>query len=857
VTAKDVLEKSMKNDNEATNSLSRRSLLGQAVGAAGILSALESAGQANAQAPPAAAARGGARVRDSFDFGWKFLKGDAPGAQQPDFADANWKDVDLPHDFSIEGPFSQDAPARGQGGFLPTGVGWYRKHFNIPESYRGRKVSAEFDGVYQLSEVWINGQYLGKRPYGYSSFDYDLSPHLKYGGDNVIAVKADNSHQPNCRWYSGSGIYRHTWLVVTNNVHVAHWGTFVTTPQVDMGSATVQIKTRIQNEAQTAAECRITSTVLDQDGIPAVGAQVSESKSIPPTGEYEFVQQIKIDQPNLWSLETPYLYKVRTSLMDQGSDSYDTVFGIRRAEFDVDRGFLLNGKHVRLNGVCVHHDGGSVGAAAPERVWERRLEILKAAGVNSIRTAHNPYAPEFLDLCDKLGFMVMNEVFDEWKQGKTANGYGQYFDEWSERDITNFVRRDRNHPAVLLWSAGNEIGEQAAANGVEMVKRLVDIFHREDPTRPVTMGCDRIAANLTGREVGTPPEFLAVLDVVGYNYSDRRAKRAETYFSDDRHAFPQRKFIGTENGSMGGARGDYSELVPPSSGAAPRRRGNRGTDFEQLWRFRRIYEYVSGDHMWTGIDHLGEAQWPSKGSAAGVLDTCGFPKDGYYFCQSQWTDKPMVHLFPHWNWKGREGEVIPVLCYTNCDTVELFVNGKSFGAQGYWFPRVGYWGQTVARTTVPRTTSDLHLTWTVPYQPGTLKVVGTKDGKVVVTEEIATTGEPAAIALSADRDAIAADRRDVAHFIVKILDAQGRVVPTAGNEVTFAVQGEGKIIGVDNGNLASDEDYKGNRRKAFNGLCLAIVQSTAKPGRIQITATSPGLKPASVTVTTSEARRPA
>jgi beta-galactosidase len=336
----------MKNENEATNSLTRRSLLGQAVGAAGILSALESTGQANAQAPPAGGGRGGARIRDSFDFGWKFFKGDAQGAQQPDFADASWKDVDLPHDFSIEGPFSQDAPAKGQGGFLPTGVGWYRKHFNIPESYRGRKVSVEFDGVYQLSEVWINGQYLGKRPYGYSSFDYDLSPHLKYGGDNVIAVKADNSHQPNCRWYSGSGIYRHTWLLVTSNVHVAHWGTFVTTPEVDMGSAIVQIKTRVQNEGQSAAECRLTSTILDRDGNPAVGAQVSESKGIAAGGEYEFVQQIRVVQPNLWSIDDPYLYKVRTSVMDQGSDSYDTVFGIRRAEFDVDRGFLLNGKQV-------------------------------------------------------------------------------------------------------------------------------------------------------------------------------------------------------------------------------------------------------------------------------------------------------------------------------------------------------------------------------------------------------------------------------------------------------------------------------------------------------------------------------
>ena len=849
----------MENENGKTDSLSRRSLLGRAVGAAGILPALVATGQANAQAapaaaqaPPPAASRGGGggARRATFDFGWKFFKGDAQGAQQPDFADASWKDVDLPHDWGIEGPVSETAPARGQGGYLPTGIGWYRKRFNAPESYNGRKVSIEFDGVYQLSEVWINGQYLGKRPNGYISFSYDLTPHLKYGGENVIAVKADNSHQPNCRWYSGSGIYRHTWLVVTNKVHVAQWGTFVTTPQVDMDAATVQIKTRIQNDGTTAAECRLTSTIMDRDGHVAEGAHVTESKSIPANGEYEFVQQMRVDQPTLWSLANPYLYQVRTSLMDQGSDSYETSFGIRKIDFDVDRGFLLNGKHVRLNGVCLHHDGGSVGAAAPERVWERRLEILKAAGCNSIRTAHNPYAPEFLDLCDKLGFMVMNEVFDEWKQNKTANGYGQYFDEWSERDVTDFVRRDRNHPSVLLWSAGNEIGEQAASNGVAMVKRLVDIFHKEDPTRPVTMGCDRIAANLTGREVGTPAEFLALLDVVGYNYSDRRRERAEKYYSDDRHAFPQRKFIGTENGSMGGIRGDYSELVPATPGGAARRRNNRGTDFEQLWKFRRIYEYVSGDHMWTGMDHLGEASWPSKGSSAGLLDTCGFEKDGYYFCQSQWTDQPMIHVFPHWNWKGREGEVIPVLCYTNCDSVELFVNGKSFGVQGYWFPRVGYWGQSVARAGVQRTTSDLHLTWTVPYQPGTLKVVGAKDGKVVSTVEVATTGEPASIALSVDRNAIAADRRDVAHFIVKILDAQGRVVPVAENEVTFEIQGEGKIIGVDNGYLASSEDYKGNRRKAFNGLCMAIVQSTAKPGQIRLTATSPGLKPGSVTVTT-------
>ena len=847
----------MKKENGLTGFPSRRGLLGQAAGAAGVLSALGSTGQANAQTPPAGGM--GGRVRDSFDFGWKFFRGDASGAQAPNFADAKWRDVDLPYDWSIQEPFTQAAGANVWS--LPMGIGWYRKHFNVPESYRDKKVSIEFEGVYQLSEVWINGQYLGKRPYGYSSFCYDLTPHLKYGADNAIAVKADNSHRPNSRWYTGSGIYRHTWLLVTNPVHGAYWGTFITTPQVDADAATVQIKARVQNEGKSAAECVVTATILDRDGNPTQAAQASESKSIAAGGEFEFVQQIRVTKPNLWSLENPYLYKVRTSVTDQGrvTDSYDTAIGIRRVEFDVDKGFLLNGKQVKINGMCLHHDCGSVGTAVPERVWERRLEILKAAGCNSIRTSHNPYDPAFLDLCDRLGFLVMNEIFDEWKQDKTAGGYGPYFDEWSERDAVSFVRRDRNHPSVLLWSAGNEIGEQASIHGVEMVKRLVEFFHREDPTRPVTMGCDRIAANLGGREVGTPPEFLAVLDVAGYNYSDRRAKRAESAYSDDRHAFPQRRFIGTENEVMGGVRGDYSELVPPlpvvSKGSAvlpqPLRPNHRGTEIELLTKFTRTYDYATGDHLWSGYDYVRESGWPTTPS--GVLDSCGFPKDGYFFCQSQWTDKPMLHLFPHWNWKGREGKVIPVLCYTNCDTVELFVNGESYGVQGYWFPRMGYWPpQREGRSTAPRTTSDLHLAWTVPYEPGTLKAVGVKDGKVVLEVEVSTTGEPAAVELSVDRDAIAADRRDVAHFTVKILDAQGRVVPTADNEVTFEMQGEGKIIGVDSGNPESHEYFKGNRRKAFRGLCLAIVQSTAKAGRIQLTASSPGLKSSSVTVTTKE-----
>lgn len=647
-------------------------------------------------------------------------------------------------------------------------------------------------------------------------------------------------------------MYRHTWLLVTNRLHVAYWGTCVTTPQVDAHVSIVQIKTKVRNEGRNSATCTLFTSILDRDGNVIQTTEASQHIAA-NGGAYEFVQQVRVDQPHLWSPDDPYLYTVRSTVKEQDRtvDEYDTVLGIREIAFDADKGFLLNGKHVKLNGVCLHHDSGSVGAAVPERVWERRLEILKAMGCNSIRTSHNPYAAEFMDLCDRLGFLVMDEIFDEWKVPKPQTpdyGYRLYFDEWSEHDIISFVRRDRNHPCVVLWSAGNEVGDQIDPAGIETLRRLIEIFHREDPTRLVTVGCDQIAAE----PASVLPEFLNLLDVVGYNYVDRWRDRAEKYYSIDRHASPQARVIGTESPSMCGIRGDYVGFFPVVSGNAWQGlSSNRGISVEQLWKFVRIYDYVAGDYMWTGIDYLGESHWPAKNSSAGVLDTCGFPKDGYYFYQSQWTDTPMLHLFPHWNWQGKEGEFIPILCYTNCDTVELFLNGKSLGVQGYWFPRSGMrenYGTSPVRNNAPRTTSDLHLAWTVPYQPGTLKVVGIKDGKIVATEEITTTGEATAIGLSVDREIIVADRRDVAHVTVKILDSQDRLVPVADNEVFFAIHGEGKIIGVDNGNPLSHEGFKSNRRKAFHGLCLVIMRATATPGQIQLTATSPGLRSSSVTI---------
>jgi beta-galactosidase len=846
----------MKKDGPLHSSLSRRQLLKGVVSTAAVVSASSFIGTGLAQSRSEAVAP---RLRESFDFGWKFCRGDFPGAETAEFADSHWRTLDLPHDWSIEGPFDEKEPSSFCGAYLPTGIGWYRKKFHLPDSdldsYRDKKFTIEFDGVYQLSEVWINGQFLGKRPYGYVPFFYDLTPDLNFGRDNVIAVRIDNSHQTNCRWYSGSGIYRHTWLLSTNKIHVAHWGTFVSSLQVSNDSATLRISTRISNEGKNAVRCSLAQAVLDHNGNAVQSVNISQD--IDSGTEYEFLQQIKINTPHLWSVTDPYLYKVRSTVraLNRLVDEYDTPIGIREAVFDADQGFLLNGERVKINGACLHHDGGCVGAAVPERIWERRLQILREMGCNAIRTSHNPCAAEFLDLCDSMGFLVMNEAFDEWKVPKGQigpNGYAKYFAEWYERDVQNFVRRDRNHPSVVLWSAGNEIGDQGSPQGPETLGKLLKVFHSEDPSRMVTAGCDHIHSE-PASEAATP-EFLALLDVVGYNYVDRWRDRKEKYYSIDRHAFPQRRFIGTESEAMGGIRGEYPELSPPNmpgAGGFFQFLRGRNVDVEQLWKFVSTYNYVAGDFMWTGIDHLGEARWPMKGSSSGVIDTCGFKKDGFYFYQSQWTAEPVLHLFPHWNWKGKEGQMIPVTCFTNCETVELFLNDRSLGVKGYEFPRLGMegrWGNLPDRAKVLRTTADLHLSWDVPYEPGALKAVGTKDGKNFATTEIFTTGHPATIGLSCDREFLGTDRGDVAHVTVRILDEKGRVVPTADNEITFGIEGAGYIAGTDNGNPASHDDYKSKLRKAFNGLCLVIVRSNGKAGRIHLRAVAPALQSAEVTI---------
>jgi beta-galactosidase len=787
--------------------------------------------------------------RANFDSQWKFFQGDAEGAQQQSFHDAAWRVLDLPHDWSIEGAFSEDAPAKGTGAYLPTGIGWYRKAFTLPASARNRRVVLQFDGVYQRSEVWINGTSLGMRPYGFSSFSYDLTPHLAPAGKpNQIAVRVDNSLQPNCRWYTGSGIYRHTWLRITDPLHIAEWGTCIRTPSVTGENATVEITNWVRNEGDRDADFALTIEILDPKG--AVVQQGSMSHTMQKSGRDQFVQSLTIASPALWSPATPHLYQARVTVKSNGTpvDQETTTFGIREAQFDADRGFLLNGEHIKLNGVCIHSDGGSVGTAVPERIWERRLELLQQMGCNAIRLSHNPPAPEILDMLDRMGFLVMAEAFDEWKQpkGQTPEyGYHKYFDEWWERDFTAMLERDRNHASIVIWSAGNEVPDQSDPLGPARLQAFIDVLRSKDPTRPITVACDQIAAE----PKPALPEFLGKLDVVGYNYVDRWRDRREKYYSIDRHAYPQRKFIGTESTAPFGARGVYA--VDQSNEMFFERASNTMIEVEQQQKFIQTYDYVSGDFMWVGVDYLGESRWPNKLAATGPIDTCGFLKDNYYFYQSIWTKQPVLHLFPHWNWGGHEGKVIPVTCYTNCDTVELFLNGESLGVKGYAFPRPGMmkiYGTYPPRAKALQTTADLHLTWDVPYAPGTLTAKGIKDGKEIGPFEVHTTGAAAKLSLAVDRQRIRTSWEDVAHVTVQVEDAQGRVVPTANDAITFALQGEGRILGVDNGQPDSREPYKANSRKAFNGMALVLLQSSGRAGAMMLSASAPSLAAAQITI---------
>jgi len=786
------------------------------------------------------------RVISNFDADWQFSLGDYPKASEADFNDTDWRTLDVPHDWSIELENDKDAPGGGNVGFFPTGIGWYRKTFDISKYDPDKKYSIEFDGIYMNSEVWINGQYLGKRPYGYSSFSYDLIGLLK-SKDNVIAVRVDNSKQPNSRWYTGSGIYRHVRMVETDQLHFEKWGVFYYTQSIENDSALLYLEAKIINENQNALEdVVIQQSVLDQQGNEV--ASVSTAAPANAKSSFTAEQEIVIANPRLWSVESPNLYTLKSVVLVDGKET-DCVFnnlGIRTIEYDVDNGFLLNGEQVKMKGVNLHHDGGPVGAAVPERVWERRLEILKEGGCNAIRTAHNPMAPEFYDLCDKLGFLVMDEAFDEWIHGKRDYSYKLYFKDWYEEDLKAMVYRDRNHPSVVMWSIGNEVPDQSSKEGPALARKMINICKEADPTRLITAGNDRIAAD----DNPASESYLAEYEnqIVGYNYPDRWHERRELYYHPDKKKYPNRRVVATESTGMGGMRGAYF-LGRNSDKVQASYAHGRIIDVEQRWKFNLLYDYVIGDFMWTGIDYYGESwRWPSRGASSGYLDNCGFPKDGYYFFKSIWTEEPTLHLLPHWNLpEDREGQIVPVLCYTNCDTVELFLNGKSYGEKYHEFPRKGNnerWNQP-EEGKVNTSTGDLHLSWDVPYDPGELVAKGKKDGKEY-TYRLVTAGEPAQIRLSVDRDVIKAAPTDVAHITVEILDKDGNFVPTADNLVEFEVEGA-EIIGTENGNMRDLSSPKAKEQKAFSGLCLAIVQAK-KQGQITVKAVSDGLKDASVSI---------
>ncbi len=729
----------------------------------------------------------------------------------------------------IEGPFESTCPGGSGAGYVNAGIGWYRKTFTLPENIQGKRVFIEFDGVYMNSDVWINGVHLGNRPYGYSSFHYELTPHLKFGDEqNVLAVRV-NVQQPCSRWYSGTGIYRNVRLTITDPVHIAHWGIYVTTPDVSENEATVRVATKIQNQSDSAEQVTLETMIVDESG-----NQVANTTSLQKVGADSggiFEQIFKLPKPKLWSLESPTLYLIKSKVLVNSriTDSRDTPFGIRIFEFTTDKGFFLNGKHVVIKGVCNHHDLGCLGAAVNKRAIERQLEIMKSMGCNAIRTSHNPPAPELLDLCDRMGFLVMDEAFDEWKRSKTMYGYGRFFDEWSERDLRDMIRRDRNHPSIILWSIGNEIPEQDNTDAYEMAKRLVDICHTEDPTRPVTSACN-------SPEAADKNGFSKPLDVLGINYS----------MSFYQTLKGKARLIASETASAVSTRGEYNLVQDGDKLIIKKELNNQCTSYDIVapgWgntaeltlKTVKTAPWVAGEFVWTGFDYIGEPtpfSWPSVSSYFGIVDLCGFPKDRYYLYQSRWTEKPMVHILPHWNWQGFEGQEIPVWCYSNCESVELFLNGKSLGEKKF------------------SETEDLHLEWKVPYSAGALKAVAKNNGKIICTDEVQTAGAPAKILLTPDRSEINANGKDLSYVKVEIVDQEGHLCPNADNVVKFTITGNGIIAGVGNGNPISHEYFKASGRKAFHGLCLVVVQSTDKAGKIKLNASSDGLHDAGISITT-------
>ncbi len=808
---------------------------------------------------------------ENFNEGWKFFKGEVADGHAVNINDVDWQSVTLPHDWSIFNDFDPDSPAGGDGGYLSGGVGWYRKTFTLPADCDDKKVFVGFDGISALGKVWINGNYIAFRPNGYSSFQCDLTPYLNHGGVNMIAVRAHKEDKA-ARWYTGAGIYRNVWLTTLDPVHVDYCGVRVSTPSITYNTATVSVETTVLNEYRTDRPVSLEVTILT-DGGGVIGKATSSSVDIPSMGREIFTNEIMLNNPRMWSTYDPYLYMVRTDVLVDGVvvDSYETTFGVRELRFDADRGFSLNGEPMKFNGVCLHSDLGCLGAAVNYRAIERQLQIMKNMGVNAIRTAHNFPDPQVLELCDRLGIMVLNEAYDVWRVAKNGcNDYSLYFARtagesepaldwpdpdvtWAEVDTKDWVKRDRNHPSVVMWSIGNEImpGEPNMVQDAVDLKRWVKemdpaIFNEAPDGRPVTWG---------NNHHNNPNKLTVskqVVDIDGINYQNRRDQTRISYdiIRDFRQDQP---LYASETCSNVKSRGIYRFPISDSRnvGGYPDYQASSYDDGNWLPSARASYasiysrDYMMGEFVWTGFDYLGEPSpygggFQGRSSYFGIVDLAGFPKDIYYFYRSRWQNAPVLHLLPHWNWgednpPASQNGNVNVMAYTNCQKVELFLNGESLG-------------ERLAGNTLD---PDWIMEWIVPWAVGTLEAKGTMADGRVVDCRITTSGAPASLELKPDRNVIMADGTDMSFVEVDVKDAAGVFVPTATDQVEFSVSGPGEIVGVDNGDATGKQNLKGTGIRAFSGKCLVVVRSLkGRGGEIVITARSNGLTAGMATVST-------
>ncbi|HSO85567.1 MAG TPA: beta-galactosidase GalB [Draconibacterium sp.] len=779
----------------------------------------------------------------NFEKNWKFSKGDFPEAINKGFDDGNWETVKVPHDWAIYGPFDKEVDKQviaivqnnenvatektGRTGALPfIGVGWYRTEFDVPEFKKGKKVLLTFDGAMSEAQVFINGKKVGERPYGYSYFYFDITSFLNADEKNLLAVRLENQPKSS-RWYPGAGIYRKVQIIVKEDISFEHWGTFITTPYISPEVAKVNIKTTIQG-----SDVRMVSEIKNADGkVVAVKESTDQFDSL-------MEQNIAVQNPVLWSPENPYLYSATLKLFKNNvlKDEQTIRFGIRKIEYLADKGFLLNGKVTKFKGVCLHHDLGPLGTAVNKAALRRQLAILKDMGCNAIRSAHNMPSLEQLELCDEMGFMMIAESFDEWAKPKVKNGYNRFFNDWAEKDVVNLVQATRNHPSIVMWSAGNEVPDQWGSEGVKRAKWLQNIFHREDPTRPVTVGMDQVKATM---ESG----FGAILDVPGLNY------RVHLY-EEAYEKFPQGFILGSETASTVSSRGIYKFPVEQAKNKKYEDMQCSSYDLEACsWSnvpdddfvLQDDKPWVIGEFVWTGFDYLGEPTpyddfWPSRSSYFGICDLAGLPKDRYYLYRSRWnSDDETLHILPHWNWEGREGETTPVFVYTNYDSAELFVNGKSQGIQK-------------KNNETPQ--NRYRLMWMdVKYEPGTLKVIAfDKQGKPVAEKEIHTAGKPHHFEISANKTSLIADGNDLSFVTVSVVDKDGNECPNATNQLNFKVSGAGFFRAVCNGDSTSLEMFHLPTMKAFSGKLVVLVQSSETAGEIKLEIESKGLKKGTLTL---------